>query len=191
MDLKSCMAAYLDQERAALLAKVEGLSERELRMPRTPTGTNLLGIIKHCVHCEHGYFGVTFGRELEDSTGLLDLLDDEADPQADWYATASESAASVIDLYERVIRFARGTIEALDLDSPGRVPWWGPQKQDVTLGQIMTHMHADLARHAGQADILRESIDGSAGWRSAGDNLPDHYDFPAYVATLRAIAERF
>ena len=54
------------------------------------------------------------------------------------------------------------TIEALTLDSPGRVPWWWPpERQQVTLQQIMVHVTVEIARHAGHADIVRELIDGA------------------------------
>jgi len=188
-DLKDQMKACLQHQRDALLQKVEGLPERELRLPRTPTGTNLLGIVKHCLNVEHGYFGPTFGRVLDDP-GLLPLSAYEDDPQADWYATEDESAADLVALYRRVWAFADETIDAGTLETTGRVPWWG-EHGEVTLGQIIVHVINDLARHAGHADILREGIDGATGFWGTGDNLPDGYDFPAYVEKLTAIAQRF
>ncbi|HKJ57393.1 MAG TPA: DinB family protein [Nitriliruptoraceae bacterium] len=190
MELKERMQEYLDRERESLFTKVDGLSERDLRLPRTPTGTNLLGIVKHCANVEFGYFGPTFGRMIDDPAGLLGPDDFDTDPQADWYATATETADDIVALYRRVIVFANHTIAELDLDATGRVPWWGPDAPEVTLGHILTHVHADVARHAGQADILREGIDGAAGWWSPGDNLPDDFDFPAYVDRLTALADQ-
>lgn len=187
--MKAHLLHYLHGHREALLLKLEGLSERELRLPRTPTGTNLLGIVKHCANVEFGYFGPTFGRMIGDPRGLLEPDDFEADPQADWYATETETVADVVDLYHRVAAFADTTIAELPLDAPGRVPWWGPGG-DVTLGRIMIHVLIDLARHAGQADILREGIDGAVGWMGADDNVPEGYDWPAYVAKLTALADR-
>lgn len=190
MDLKAKIKEYLGHERQSLFNKLDGVPERDLRMPRTPTGTNLLGILKHCANVEHGYFGPTFGRSMADPSGLVPAAAYEADPQADWYATETETTDDIVALYRRVIAFADETIDTLDLDATGRVPWWGPEAPEVTLGHIMTHVHADLARHAGQADILRESIDGAIGWWSPGDNVPD-YDFAAYVDRLTALANRF
>lgn len=189
-ELKDHLHHYLKEHRKALLLKADGVPERELRLPRTPTGTSLLGILKHCANVQFGYFGPTFDRMIDDPRGLLDPSDYESDPQADWYATESESASDVIDLFRRVSAFADTTIEALDIDAPGSVPWWGPGNE-VTLGQIMIHVLIDLARHAGQADILREEVDGAVGWMGPNDNVPDDYDWPAYVAKLTAIADRF
>lgn len=190
-NLKRHLWRYLQAERDSVLRKVDGLPERELRLPRTTTGTNLIGIVKHCLNVEFAYFGPTFGRMIDDPRGLLEPSDYELDPQADWYATADETAADVIALYRRVQAFADETIDQLDLSAPGTVAWWDPSSNRVTLGQIMLHVTCDLARHAGHADILREGVDGATGWRGDGDNLPEGYDWAAYTAKLTEIAHRF
>lgn len=188
---KSALHHYLQSDRDALLWKLDGLSERDLRMPRTPTGTNLLGIVKHMANVEIGYFGDTFGREWPTPEERVSDEDLEADPQADWYATESETAAGLIDLYRRVWTFADATIEDLPLEAVGRVPWWSEDRNTVTLGRIVVHVLADLSRHAGQADILRETIDGQVGLRSGVWNLPEAQDWQEYVAKLTVLAERF
>ena len=88
-------------------------------------------------------------------------------------------------------RFADATIEALPLDTLGSVPWWGDGNQ-VSLERIIVHVITDLSRHVGQADILREELDGAAGLTSDVSNLPESdYDWLAYVAKLTALAERY
>lgn len=189
-DLKDHLHEHLRRQRDSLLLKVDGLPERELRLPRTPTGTNLLGIVKHCLNCEYGYFGPTFGRTMSDTALIADEQYD-ADPQADFYATESETAAGIVALYRRVQEFADQTIADLPLDAVGRVPWWSPDRGRPTLGQLLSYVSLDLARHAGHADILREQIDGAVGWWGPGDNVPAGYDWAAYVAKLAGIADRF
>jgi uncharacterized damage-inducible protein DinB len=192
-DLRSPKAAlheYLQVSREALLWKLDGVSERDLRMPRTPTGTNLIGIVKHMANVEIGYFGETFGRAWLTPEEQISEADFETDPQADWYATESESCDQIVDLYQRVWAFADTTIEELDLDAVGRVPWWSEDRNEVTLAHIMVHVLVDLTRHVGHADILREEIDGAAGVRAQGTNLPE-LDWPAYVARLTRLAERY
>lgn len=186
-DLTAVLHRYLQTSREALLWKVEGLSERDLRMPRTPTGTNLLGLVKHMANTEIAYFGDTFGRTWPTPEERVSEAAFDADPQADWYATAAESPEGVIDLYRRVWAFADATIEELPLDARGHVPWWPEGHSEVTLGQVMVHVLVDLARHAGHADILRETVDGGAGLREGNTNLPDQ-DWPAYVAMLTELA---
>ena len=190
-DPKAALRHYLQDNRDALLWKLDGLGERDLRLPRTPTGTNLIGIVKHMVNVEIGYFGDTFGRAWSTPEEQIPWEVFEQDPQADWYATESESCEGIVDLYRRVWAFADETIRELPLDARGHVPWWREEKNPVTLERILVHVIEDLARHVGQADILREQVDGAAGLGPRGSNLPDGYDWPAYVARLTALAERF
>jgi uncharacterized damage-inducible protein DinB len=190
-DDKTTLHRYLQAPRDALVWKLDGLSEFDARLPRTPTGNNLLGVLKHCLNVEAGYFGPTFGREFPTPDELVPDEALEQDPQADWYATAHETKNGLIDLARRVWAFADATIDALPLDAPGRVPWWPAERQAVTLQQIIVHVTSDLARHAGQADIMREQLDAAIGCQPASTNIPDGYDWPAYVAKLSALAERF
>jgi len=188
-DPKTTLQTYIDARREALISKVEGLSEREARLPRTPTGTNLLGIIKHVTGVEAVYLGATFGRPFPHPEELISEEQWGIDPQADWYATEDETIEGIIDLYRRVIAHGDETIEALSLDAVGHVPHWG--NEEVTLHQMLVHLFADLAGHGGQADILREEADGAVGWRRAGDNIPPEYDWQTYVAKLTDIANKF
>ncbi|MEU0269527.1 DinB family protein [Nocardioides sp. NPDC006303] len=188
-DPKTTLKTYIDARREALISKVEGLSEREARLPRTPTGTNLLGIIKHVTGVEAVYLGATFGRPFPHPGELISEEQWDIDPQADWYATEDETIEGIIDLYRRVIAHGDETIEALSLDAIGHVPHWG--NEEVTLHQMLVHLFADLAGHGGQADILREDADGAVGWRKSGDNIPPEYDWTAYVAKLTDIANKF
>lgn len=184
---KAVLSSYLQGARDVLLWKLTGLSERDLRWPRTPTGTSLLGILKHALNTEATYFGPTFVREWPTPDELVGPKD--FDPQADWYATEAETAAGIAALYRRVQTFADETIDALTLDAIGHVAHWAGE--DVTLHQIMVHVTVDLQRHAGHADILREQLDGSTGLLPGDSNLPDATDWPTYIQRLTAIADRF
>jgi uncharacterized damage-inducible protein DinB len=190
-DPKTALHHYLQATRDDLIWKLDGLDEREARLPRTATGNNLLGVIKHCLNVEVGYFGPTFGREFPTPEELVPMQAYEEDPQADWYATESETKDQLIDLYRRVWTFADRTIEELPLDAPGRVQWWRPGRQDVTLHRIIVHVICDLTRHAGHVDIMREQHDGAIGLRRENTNLPDGHDWPSYVAKLTTLADRF
>ena len=185
-DPKDVLSGYLQGARDTLIWKLDGLSERDQRLPRTPTGMNLLGIVKHALNSEVLYFGSTFGREWPTPEELVPASG--TDPQADWYATAQESPARLVDLYRRVQAFANETIDALPLDAIGHVAHWGGA--EVTLHEVMVHKIVDLQRHAGHADIVREQIDGSTGLLREASNLPGDMDWSAYVAKLTALAER-
>ena len=160
---------YIAENREAMTWKAEGLSEYDVRRPLTPTGTNLLGLIKHLSIAEAWYFGQTFGRPFAPH---LPWWDDDAPEDADLWATASETRSEILGTYRAATAHADETIRALDLDAPGRVPWW-PQP-DVTLHTMLVHVLAETARHAGHADILREQLDGRTGMRAGNLNQQQH-----------------
>ncbi|MEU1486250.1 DinB family protein [Streptomyces sp. NPDC005752] len=168
-DAKADLHLALQWARDALLWKLEGLSEYNARRPLTPTGTNLLGLVKHVAGVELGYLGDTFARP---SGEPLPWLEDEADANADMWATAGESRERVVGLYRRAWAHADATIEALPLDTVGTVPWWPSHRAEVTLHHAVLRVITDTHRHAGHADILRELIDGAAGFREDNGNLP-------------------
>lgn len=166
--MKEELVTYLQSAREAMVWKLEGLSEYDARRPMTPTGTNLLGLIKHLASVELEYFGLVFGRP---SGVELPWFSDDAEPDADMWATAEESREEIVALYRTAWEKAAATFEALELDSTGEVPWWPAERRKVTLHRILVHMIAETNRHAGHADILRETIDGAAGLREGNDNL--------------------
>lgn len=189
-DPKADLHRYLQIAREALLWKLEGLSDYDIRRPITPTGTNLLGLVKHVASVELGYFGETFGRPFE---GSLPWLDEDAEPNADMWATADESRDDIVGLYHQSWAHADVTIESLPLDAVGHVPWWPEERREVTLHRILIHMIAETDRHAGHADIVRELIDGAAGLRIDNDNMApgDSAWWDEYRHRLQVVAEEF
>ena len=167
-DAKADLQRYLQAARDALLWKLDGLSEYDIRRPLTPTGTNLLGLVKHVASVELGYFGEVFGRP---SGEPLPWFAADAEPNADMWATADESREQIVQLYKRSWAHADATIAALPLDAVGFVPWWQEGRREVTLHRIAVHMIAETGRHAGHADIVRELIDGTTGLRPDNDNM--------------------
>lgn len=159
---------YLQIAREALLWKLDGLSEYDIRRPLVPTGTNLLGLVKHVASVEAGYLGDTFGRPFGEP---LPWIDEDAELNADMWATPEESRADIVGLYHRVWANSDATIEALPLEALGQVPWWPDDRREVTLHRILIHVIAETNRHAGHADIVRELIDGTVGLRQDNDNM--------------------
>lgn len=169
-DHKHVLHRYLQAGRDAVLWKVDGVSEYDVRRPLVPTGTNLLGLVKHLASVELGYFGACFGRPFQED---LPWWHDDAEANADMWVTADETREDIIALYRRAWAHSDATIEALDIESPGRVPWWPPDRAEVTLHRILVHVATETHRHAGHADIVRELIDGAAGLLPGNENLPD------------------
>ena len=164
---KEYLHSDLRDVREAMLWKLDGLSEYDIRRPLTSTGTNLLGLVKHLSASEARYFGEIFDRPFPEP---LPRWDDAAGNAANFWATPDETRAEVIDGYRRAWAHADATIEALAIDAPGHVPWW--PRPDVTLFNIMVHLLTETNRHAGHADILREQLDGATGEAAGYSNRP-------------------
>ena len=158
MNHKTILHDALRQSRDDLAQKLDGLDDYDIRRPLTPTGTNLLGLVKHVGIASLGYFSVVFDRDAGVDVVALWGTDDE-----DLWAKATETRQDILDLYAHAAQVSDETIDALDLDSPGVVPWWPPETRNVSLLRILVHVIGEISRHAGHADILRESIDGQAG----------------------------
>ncbi len=168
-DFKDELHRCLRDARAALLWKLDGLSEYDARRPLTAHGTNLLGLIKHLTGCEIGYFGSVFARPFPDPPPWLATDDD---PTVDMWATADETRRDIIEFYQRACAHSDATIVALDLEQTGSVPNWPEHRRCVTLHQMLVRMLAETTRHAGHADIVRELIDNEAGLHPARHKLP-------------------
>lgn len=176
---------YLQAARDAILWKLDGLPDYDVRRPLTPTGSNLLGLVKHLPTVELGYFGECLGRPHG-----LDLPWDveDAEDNADMWATPEQSREEILDLYRLAWSRTDAASRELGLTATGRVPWWGDA--EVTVRLLLVHMTAETHRHAGHADILRELIDGVVGHRQAVSNLPEHDEqwWQEYVDRLEAAA---
>jgi uncharacterized damage-inducible protein DinB len=184
-DFKVDLHRYLQAAREALLWKLDGLSEYDVRRPLVPTGTNLLGLVKHVAGVEAGYLGDCFGRP---SPETFPWFADDAEPNADLWATSEESREEVVALYRRVWAHSDATVDALDLDAVGEVPWWPQERRQVSLHRVLVHITTETHRHAGHADIVRELIDGAAGLRAEATNLPE--GDAAWWAAYRERVER-
>ncbi len=179
---KEYLLNNLRNVRKVMLWKLDDLSEYDMRRPMVSTGTNLLGLVKHLSNTEARYFGEIFGRPFPER---LPWWDDNAEFEADMWATPNETRAEIVDRYLRACRHADATIEALSLDSEGHVPWW--PRPNVLLFNVMVHVLTETNRHAGHADIIREEIDGTTGFNSdSGARLDQGTDF---WATHRARIE--
>ena len=150
---KESLRASLDRHREVVLWKVDGLDDERLRRPLTPSGTNLLGLVKHLAANEYGWFCQTFGRETEP------LPFDDDDPEADMRVEPGESTADVLAFYARARAAADTVIAEVGLEDVGTA-WFG---EAVTMRWALIHMIEETARHTGHMDIVRELLDGATG----------------------------
>jgi Protein of unknown function (DUF664) len=185
-DLKEELHRKLQASRAVMLSKLEDLSEYDRRRPMTPSGTNLLGLVKHLAGLEYGYLGESFGHPAEETLSWFE--DGSVWEGGDMWAKPDESSEYIIGLYRRACAHADGVIAELDLDAPGSVPHWPEDRRDTTLGVLLIRMVGETAQHAGHADIVRELIDGKGG---PDQDSIDEATWREYVARVQAAADAF
>jgi hypothetical protein len=186
-DLKEVLHRKLQDARAALLSRLDGLGEYDLRRPMTPTGTNLLGLVKHLAGLEYGYLGESLGRPAPETMSWI--ADGSIWEGADMWATPDESSEYIVGLYRRACAHADLVLAELDLNAPASVPHWPQDRRDTTLGFLLIRMVAETAQHAGHADIIRELIDGRAD--ADHDEDLDEASWRDYVARIQAAADSF
>jgi hypothetical protein len=184
-DLPGALQRYLQESRDGMLASLHGLSEYDVRRPMTPTGTNLLGLVKHLAGVEIGYLGDSVGRPSPVSLPWVD--DDSVWDSADMWAKADESREYVVDLYHQAWQHTDESIAQLPLDAPASVSWWPEERRDTTFGSLLVRVVAETGRHAGHADIIRETIDGQAG--SDHDDVGDDAWWAAHLARIQQSAD--
>lgn len=186
-DIVADLQDYLQRARTGMLSRLDGLSEYDIRRPLTPTGTNLLGLVKHLAGIELSYLGSCVGRPSE--IRLPWVEDGSIWQSADMWATAAESSAELIELYRAAWRHSDESIRELGLAAPAYVEWWPEERRDTTLGALLTRVMTETAQHAGHADILRELIDGRAG--NDHDDIGDAAWWSNYLGSIQEAADTF
>jgi hypothetical protein len=141
--------AFLQFARHCVLKKTEGLDDVDLRRPVVPSGTSLLGLVRHLTDGEHYWFAHTVAGEAGAGDVDFEMGVDDRPTQ------------EVVDAYRAAAEHSDDILTAIgDLDQPVSQPIDG---QHVSIRWVLTHMAHETARHAGHADILREQIDGATG----------------------------
>ena len=113
-DEKADLLHYLQVAREALVWKLDGLSEYDIRRPMVPTGTNLIGLVKHAASVELGYFGDSFGRPSDEPRPWLD---DDAEIDEDMWAKPDESRDDIVEFFKAAWAHADDTVNAKPLDA--------------------------------------------------------------------------
>ena len=184
--MKAELQTYLQATRALLLAKLDGLSEYDRRRPLVPSGTNLLGLVKHLVGIEYVYLGTSVGRPPSEQ--LPWDADGTVWEGGDMWALPTESSDYLTGLYKEACAHSDRSIAELDLDTPAEVPHWAEGKRRTTFGALLVRVVDETAHHAGHADIVRELIDGQGG---ADAGMLDEAGWSEYYLKIQRAAERF
>jgi uncharacterized damage-inducible protein DinB len=143
-------------QREALINKLEGISDQEARRASTVSSLSLLSLIKHSAIWERRWFQViAAGRSFPDE--WPEVRTDEVD--STFRLTDDDTAETVVAYYREQIAASQQIVGTFDLDAP--CVW--PEMAHQNLRWVALHMIEETARHAGHADIIRETIDGSRG----------------------------
>ncbi|HEY2551478.1 MAG TPA: DinB family protein [Streptosporangiaceae bacterium] len=146
---RAILEAFLDLQRAVVVRKVYGLTREQAVRRLVPSVTTLAGLVKHLAAVEREWFGQVLAGD-PGSAGAPD----------EWLPGPVDTIEGLIAGYRRACARSRQIAAALSLDD--LVPH--PRLGTVTLRWIYVHMIEETARHAGQADILREQTDGATGF---------------------------
>jgi hypothetical protein len=144
---------FLDLQRTALVRKLDGVSEQDARESPTASSLSLLGILKHSALWERRWFQIAFaGRDL-----LEEWPSD--DSEEDFELGERDTVARWLAYYEEQVAVSREIAASADLGTPCALP----RQARRSLRWVMLHMIEESARHAGHADIIRETLDGTRG----------------------------
>lgn len=153
------LAGYLDYYRDALLRKLDGLSDQEMRNSRLPSGWVPLGLLKHLAYVELRWLRWGFAAEPVDEP-----WGDEAEGETTWHLEPGETVQDVMAFFEEQCARSRAIVAGARLTdlatSGGR---FSPDRDMPTLAWILFHVLQEYARHVGQLDVARELADGATG----------------------------
>lgn len=154
-DEREGLTRFLDAQRDAITRKISGLSEEDALRTSTVSALSLAVIVRHLARCERRWFqaGVA-GRKVPD-------VWPEPDWQEEYAVPESATVADLTSYYDEQAAEAREIVAATGLDAVCNEPHLA--EAGISVRWVLLHMIEETARHAGHADIIRETIDGSRG----------------------------
>lgn len=162
-DEREGLLAYLAQQRHVLKLAAFGLSNDQARMAPTKSALTIGGLIKHAANVERSWLDTVLQREKPRPA------DREAKYLSDFRLEPDETLASVVGSYEEAAEETEKAIAGIsDLGQPvpvpKGVPWFPDDVEAWSVRWVLLHLIEETARHAGHADILRESLDGATAF---------------------------
>ncbi len=159
-DERAGLLAYLAQQRLVLRLTARGLTDEQARTTPTASPLSIGGLIKHVATAERGWMNTVLQRKREWSIN---------NHHAGFRLTPGETLAGVLDLYDQVAKETDSVIaEIPDLGQavpvPQGVAWLPGDITSWSVRWVLLHLIEETARHAGHADIIRESLDGATAF---------------------------
>ena len=154
------LTGFLDVQRETILRKTAGLTRAQLAQPLPPSSLTLAGLVNHLALVEDSWFRERFAGLPADD--LWAGHDWDADPDMEFRTATELEPEELRDRYRAACARSREVVAAADgLDQLSVTTSRSGNHWD--LRWILLHMLEETARHAGHADLLRESIDGAVG----------------------------
>jgi len=154
---RAALANFLDAQREGLIRKIEGLDDEQARSAPTASSLSLLGLVKHSATWERRWFGVIMAGH-SDPDGWPEVRTDPRD--ADLFVDDTDTVDRWVTCYREAIAESNAIVQSFDLDDRCA-------RDDIiecNVRYVLFHMIEETARHAGHADVIRETIDGTKGF---------------------------
>ncbi|AEV89021.1 hypothetical protein ACWT_8012 [Actinoplanes sp. SE50] len=164
------LLSFLTQARYTLKLTAYGLTPEQLRATASASSLSIGGLIKHCVSTEEGWIATATGASQKP---------DFAAYHENFVLTGDETVEELFARYDRAAERTEKAVAELGLDHripvDHSVPWNRPDLDHFTTRWILLHLIQETARHAGHADIIRESIDGATAFplMAAAEGWPE------------------
>ncbi|WP_374456028.1 DinB family protein [Nocardioides sp.] len=158
------LRSFIDHYRATIRLQASGLTDEQLDQPLPPSDLTLGGMLKHLAFVEDYWF--SYNLAAHEPAPPWDAAPWDDDPDWDWHSAAGTPHAELDALLaDAIARADRCLDEALaadpELDRPVARPRPPEKGQTATVRWVLVHMVEEYARHAGHADLIRQSIDGA------------------------------
>jgi hypothetical protein len=164
-DERDGLVAYLDQQRDAFASVAYGLTEEQIRQAPTAGTLTIGGLIKHVTTVERSWVSRVAAAPGAPAPDNRPVEERAAEYGSDFIVTEDDTLESLLAQLARTGEETRELLRTCDLDTPVPVPrdapWFPRDLEAWSVRWVVLHLIEELARHAGHADIVRESIDGA------------------------------
>lgn len=159
-DELSALLAFLEEQRGGVRRAVLGLSEEQVRQTPSASALSLGGLLKHCAETEQTW--IARAQQIP-----ADTARDESNWHESHLLLENETVPGTLAYWEKVAAATEAYVRSrpsLDETFPLPAAPWFPDDERVSLRWLLLHLVRETARHAGHADIVRESLDGASAW---------------------------
>ena len=158
-DERELLLAYIAQQRDGVRNAAYGLTDEQARLTPAASALSVGGLVKHVIAMEEGWIDMVLQRDRGSQE------ESESNYEDNFRLGQDETLADVLARYDAVAKETEAVVAAIDLDRPvpvpKGVPWFPDDVEAWSVRWVLLHLVEEIARHAGHADIIRESIDGA------------------------------